>query len=205
LTSKWLSLHVDPYREQVIEWLEVRHFFECANELQSRLGGLRGEIVDLSTECERGKWEDERARDEAIQIVEDSAKQLAERILEMQYRCRKAKRGRREYPGEEQRRRDAASDAERKAAQALKPTKTATPKSLREFLKEYLADKVADSRLKSLKKAILHAVNTKKIAIPLPVAKVGAGQTPRYKPEDLRARWAGYQEVLTFLPGLRPK
>lgn len=79
-----------------------------------------------------------------------------------------------------------------------------TPVSIREFLKECLTDKVTDRRLQSIKKAIMHAVKNRKIELPPPVAKIKKGQTPRYRPEDLRARWTGYQEVLTFLPGLRP-
>jgi hypothetical protein len=86
---KWgLDLRTRPFREQVIEWLEVRHFFEYANELRSSLGGLTSEIVNFYTSIERGELEDDRARDEAIQIVEGSAKQLAERVMEMQKRCR---------------------------------------------------------------------------------------------------------------------
>jgi hypothetical protein len=90
LTNKWLSLHADPYGEQIIEWLEMRHFFAYAKELQSKLSGLRSEIVDFYTAYEGGKFDDERVRDEAIQIIENSAKQLAKRILEIQCRCRKA-------------------------------------------------------------------------------------------------------------------
>jgi len=80
---------------------------------------------------------------------------------------------------------------------------TATPTSLREYLKNRLPKDVTDKRLQSIKKAIEHKAADGRIQLPPPVAKVNKGQTPRYPPEDLDARWSDYQRVLTFLPALR--
>ncbi len=79
------------------------------------------------------------------------------------------------------------------------------PVSLRQFLNEYLAESLTTASLeKNMRDTIQRAHREQKIELPVPVKKVSKGQTPRYKPEDLYARWESYLDVIPDLPNLRP-